>query len=91
VALHPRGAAVRAPDAEQWWLAELDRYGNPKLVDGSHTERHGAEEAMRIIHSLETKGFLGASPDRFKRADHVKGFAVVRVEMWRVKDEAKGR
>ena len=32
------------PDV-QWWLAELDRYGNPRLCDGAHSERAGAERA----------------------------------------------
>lgn len=36
----------------QFWLAELDRYGNPKLVDGAHSERSGAEEAAAIIQRL---------------------------------------
>ena len=33
--------------ATQWWLAELDRYGNPTLVDGAHDSRDGAEKALR--------------------------------------------
>jgi hypothetical protein len=32
----------------QFWLAELDRYGNPTLVDGAHSERDGAEEALTL-------------------------------------------
>ena len=36
----------------QFWLAELDRYGNPKLVDGAHQERSRAEEAATIIRRL---------------------------------------
>lgn len=36
----------------QFWLAELDRYGNPKLVDGAHSGRDGAEEAAAILQRL---------------------------------------
>lgn len=40
----------------QFWLAELDRYGNPKLVDGAHQERSRAEEAATIIRRLGLAG-----------------------------------
>lgn len=36
----------------QWWLAELDVYGNPKLADGAHDKRGGAEEALTLIRRL---------------------------------------
>ncbi len=36
----------------QWWLAELDRYGNPRLCDGAHSERTGAERAMYLYKCL---------------------------------------
>lgn len=36
----------------QYWLAELDDYGNPTLVDGAHSEREGAEKAMTLMNSL---------------------------------------
>lgn len=36
----------------QFWLAELDRYGNPKLVDGAHRERSGAEKALTLLNRL---------------------------------------
>ena len=36
----------------QWWLAELDVYGNPKLADGAHDKRDGAEEALTLIQRL---------------------------------------
>lgn len=42
----------------QYWLAELDRYGNPKLVDGAHQQRSGAEEAATIL------GRLGLASER---------------------------
>ena len=32
----------------QFWLAELDRYGNPTLIDGAHSARDGAEEALTL-------------------------------------------
>ncbi|MBN8263070.1 MAG: hypothetical protein J0M21_00265 [Xanthomonadales bacterium] len=40
----------------QYWLAELDQYGNPKLVDGAHSERDGAEEAATLLHRLGLAG-----------------------------------
>jgi len=36
----------------QYWLAELDKYGNPTLLDGAHTDREGAEEAMTLFKCL---------------------------------------
>lgn len=36
----------------QFWLAELDRYGNPTLIDGAHGEREGAEEALTLRRRL---------------------------------------
>ena len=36
----------------QFWLAELDRYGNPTLCDGAHSERSGAEEALTLFNRL---------------------------------------
>lgn len=36
----------------QWWLAELDVYGNPKLADGAHNKRDGAEEALTLLQRL---------------------------------------
>lgn len=43
----------------QYWLAELDRYGNPTLIDGAHSKRGGAEEALilrRRIPFIKTEG-----------------------------------
>ncbi|MEM5384181.1 hypothetical protein VSR68_11385 [Paraburkholderia phymatum] len=36
----------------QWWLAELDMHGNPTLVDGSHSERAGADKAAYLYQQL---------------------------------------
>jgi hypothetical protein len=36
----------------QWWLAKLDRYGNPSLCDGAHSGRAGAERAMYLYDRL---------------------------------------
>lgn len=36
----------------QWWLAKLDQYGNPKLVDGAHSDRAGVEQALYLINRL---------------------------------------
>ncbi len=36
----------------QWWLAELDLHGNPKLTYGAHADRAGAEEALTLLMRL---------------------------------------
>lgn len=36
----------------QFWLAELDRWGNPKLIDGSHDDRAGVERAVYLHQQL---------------------------------------
>ena len=41
---------------KQWWLAEMDRYGNPKLCDGAHGNREGAEKALSLIRQLGLAG-----------------------------------
>lgn len=41
----------------QFWLARLDQYGNPTLVDGAHAARSGVEQAMHLFNRLSrTKG-----------------------------------
>ncbi|RQV20619.1 hypothetical protein DF039_12310 [Burkholderia cenocepacia] len=61
----------------QWWLAELDQYGNPKLSDGAHSERAGADKAMYLIKNLglDNKG---------------KRWAVARVELSELRPSADG-
>ncbi|WP_157655921.1 Lar family restriction alleviation protein [Burkholderia ubonensis] len=72
IAAWTRRAPAQQPSGEvtdiQWWLAELDQYGNPKLSDGAHRERAGADKAMYLIKNLglDTKG---------------KRWAVARVEL----------
>ena len=64
---------MAAPQAQpvyakvQWWLAELDRYGNPALTDGAHSDRAGADRAAYLIESMG----LGKG----------RKFAVARVEL----------
>lgn len=36
----------------QFWLAELDQYGNAKLNDGPHSDRNGVEQAFYLIGRL---------------------------------------
>lgn len=36
----------------QWWLATVDQYGNPKLVDGAHSDQAGANQALYLINAL---------------------------------------
>ena len=43
-------AALRTP---QYWLAELDGNGNPTLVDGSHSDAEGANQAAYLIRSMK--------------------------------------
>ncbi|SAJ95514.1 hypothetical protein UA18_02427 [Burkholderia multivorans] len=74
-------APTQQPSGEatdiQWWLAELDQYGNPKLSDGAHRERAGADKAMYLIKNLglDNKG---------------KRWAVARVELSEPRPSANG-
>ena len=52
---------------DQWWLAELDQYGNPKLIDGAHSDRQGADQAFYLFQRL---GF--AKPGRRLAVTHVQ-------------------
>lgn len=60
----------------QWWLAELDQYGNPKLCDGAHSQRQGAEHALYLINRL------GLSRGR--------RFAVAEVILTEAKEDPRG-
>jgi len=44
---------LRSP---QFWLAELDPYGNPTLCDGSHADRKGVEQAAYLLNRLGLSG-----------------------------------
>ncbi|RQS39742.1 hypothetical protein DIE01_16120 [Burkholderia sp. Bp8990] len=61
----------------QWWLAELDQHGNPKLSDGAHSERAGADKAMYLIQNLGLN-------------KNGKRWAVARVELSEPQPSAKG-
>jgi len=61
----------------QWWLAELDRYGNPTLVDGPHSDAEGCEKALYLRRSIAV----------LARKVQGKRFAAVRVQIFPV--EAK--
>ena len=61
----------------QYWLAELDQYDNPKLVDGSHNSPEGANEAAYLIQALH----LG---------DPQRRFAVAKVELTPCVPSARG-
>lgn len=56
------------PDV-QWWLAELDQHGNPRLCDGAHSEKLGAEKARYLYKRLGL--------DRCGQR-----YAIARVELW---------
>lgn len=63
----------------QWWLAELDRYGNPTLIDGMHSDRAGVELALTLYEKLASSdNFLGHKV--VDRPEH--GFAIARVELF---------
>lgn len=36
----------------QYWLVELDQWGNPTLIDGSHSSPEGANKAAYIIQAM---------------------------------------
>lgn len=61
----------------QYWLAELDQYGNPTLIDGSHSDAEGANQAAYLIGAMR----LG-KPNRT--------YAVARVELSPCVPSAKG-
>ena len=62
------GDTPEAPQtAAQWWLAELDQYGNPTLIDGAHGQRAGADQAFYLHSAL---GLAGS-----------RKYAVARVEL----------
>lgn len=69
------GLAV-APCSVQWWVADLDRYGNPTLSDGAHENREGCEQALYIM------ARLGLRPEQ-KRA-------ICRVEIYPPESKAHG-
>ena len=52
----------------QFWLAELDQYGNPTLVDGAHSKPEDVQKARFLIESMK----LG-KPNR--------KFAIAKVEL----------
>ena len=62
-----RDNGIREGQRVQWWLAELDRYDNAKLVDGAHSGQEGVNHALYLYHKL----------------GHAKGrrFAAARVEL----------
>lgn len=64
---------VAQPSAEsvidtQWWLVELDQWNNPRLVDGAHANKSGADKALFIITGMglaKDKTYLSARVDFF--------------------------
>lgn len=42
-----------APSVDlQWWVADIDQYGMPKLTDGPHSKRDGCEHALYLLSRL---------------------------------------
>lgn len=60
----------------QYWLAELDQYGNPTLKDGMHSHRSGVVRAMDIYREL---GF-----------DTGRKFAMAKVEIMPIYSDERG-
>lgn len=64
-------ATLSAPnhgEQVQWWLAELDQYGNPTLIDGMHPDLAGANRAFYIYRAFS-----------FTKGEH---YAVAKVELF---------
>jgi hypothetical protein len=61
----------------QYWLAELDQYGNPKLIDGAHSTPQGPAQAAYLIEAMG----LGARDRKF---------AIAKVELSRCVPSAAG-
>ena len=74
--MEPNGQNIY-PTNVQYWLAELDQYGNPKLIDGAHSDAQGANKAAYLITAMK----LGPANRRF---------AVARVELTECKPSAAG-
>jgi hypothetical protein len=53
----------------QYWLAEIDQHGNPKLIDGAHANAQGANRAAWLIKAMNLGG------------DRPRQFAIARVEL----------
>lgn len=51
-----RSAPTERNMETQWWLAELNMYGNGKLADGPHTARIGAEQALYLLRRMGMAG-----------------------------------
>jgi hypothetical protein len=61
----------------QYWLVELDKHGNPTLVDGSHETAEGANQAAYLIRSMR----LGPQD---------RTFAVAKIELTECVPSSKG-
>jgi hypothetical protein len=61
----------------QYWLAEISEHGNPRLIDGAHSNEEGANRAAWLIKAMN----LG-NPNR--------RFAVARVELIECNPTAAG-
>ena len=53
----------------QYWLAEVDQYDNPALIDGAHQNEEGANQAAYLIQAMNLGG------------NRPRKFAVARVEL----------
>ena len=74
------GQASAEPEASlgtQYWLAKLDSYGNPTLLDGAHGAPDGVRKAAFLFKALR----IGQLADRH---------ALAKIELFEVKPSAAG-
>ena len=76
----PGQADAAVAEAAQWWLAELDQYGNPHLCDGAHSHRAGAEKALYIYRGIGLAGTRRYAIARVELTDAVPNDAGVNEE-----------
>jgi len=62
----------------QWWLAELDKLGNPRLCDGPHLEMAAVEKALYLYRRMGL------------RDGDAKTYGAVRLEVFDVTPKAHG-
>lgn len=70
-------ADPEAPLGTQYWLAKLDSYGNPTLLDGAHGTPEGVHKAAYLFKALR----IGQPADRH---------ALAKVELFEVKPSEAG-
>lgn len=66
------------PRSPQWWLVELDQYGNcSRMVDGAHEDADGCNRAAYLIKAMHL------SSENYR-------FAVAKIELFPCEPSSKG-